>query len=241
MNDNKTTKIGNFKTPKILYKYRSINEFTCRSIVKKETFFADPYRFNDPLEPAILGLNQGNFQEAITNQKRLSAILCLSKVYDCTKMWSHYGDEFRGICIGYNTEKLISSTAKHKFKRFYKVKYKKNHTKRIKTEHLIASKDEQLQEVYATKSYAYKYEREYRVIIEPHPKYHEIQVANQAYAHSKDSIEEIIFGISTPPCQIEIIQKLLNSDEHRPNYYVLTYDEKNYYKLKKRPILEGNV
>jgi hypothetical protein len=64
--------------PKILYKYRVVNEFTIRILSKREIFFSYPKYFNDPFDTAIPVrfdlLNEKEFDEmSITLLQKISA------------------------------------------------------------------------------------------------------------------------------------------------------------------------
>ena len=47
--------------------------------------------------------------ECMDELKDAVRVVCLSETYDSMLMWSHYADEHRGLCIGYNLHDLIKN------------------------------------------------------------------------------------------------------------------------------------
>ena len=81
---------------------------------------------------------------------------CLSECHDSLAMWSHYAESHKGICICYNTSKLLEKGIKT-----YKIHY---------SEELVDVKKEEFHnQVFAmilaslTKNHEYSYEREWRI------------------------------------------------------------------------------
>ncbi len=90
-------------------------------------------------------------------------VCCFSSVDDCLLLWSHYGDEHRGICIGYESDNEID-------KNLMKVEYGAKHevlTSYILDVLLSNDKDKQLKldrAVLCYKAPSWKYEKEWRMI-----------------------------------------------------------------------------
>lgn len=99
-----------------LYKYRGINEHTKRIFTHSELFFSSVESLNDPfdgqLSPSdyVDGLNSDiagilresdKFIQYAASAKR-KGVLSMSKRSDSIPMWTHYADEHRGICLGFN-------------------------------------------------------------------------------------------------------------------------------------------
>lgn len=118
-----------------LYKYKPFNCHSIRMIEKGEIFLASPDRLNDPLDCTLLEswlehiksklqakygddhLGCEMFEDPITHEVnplldavklRLSRIgvFSLAGQYDEPIMWSHYADEHRGVCVGFDQNKL---------------------------------------------------------------------------------------------------------------------------------------
>jgi len=87
---------------KILYKFCSLD--TCkemknvrRMIVKRELFFSDPAKFNDPYDCNI-GLNLRH------NLKPFGVLSLSTKGCDMILMFSHYANRHRGLCLQFEVD-----------------------------------------------------------------------------------------------------------------------------------------
>lgn len=106
------------------FKYRPINKRLIESLITGEVYFSSPEQLNDPFDCQIdikKSLNtainkvQGNQKKALLSiQQKLDNIFSEVEkdiktfgVWSCSLelenslMWSHYGDEHRGICLAY--------------------------------------------------------------------------------------------------------------------------------------------
>ena len=102
-------------------------------IVNRELYFSDPAHFNDPydcqiniseavmeaIENAELStehrvkaklekiINLADLFQKIEKDVRGCGILSLSKINNDVLMWSHYADNHKGFCIGFNLSKFM--------------------------------------------------------------------------------------------------------------------------------------
>jgi len=106
------------------FKYRPINKRLIESLITGEVYFSSPEQLNDPFDCQIdikKSLNnainkvQGNQERVLLSiQQKLDNIFSEVErdiktfgVWSCSLelenslMWSHYGDEHRGICLAY--------------------------------------------------------------------------------------------------------------------------------------------
>lgn len=114
----------------ILYQYRSINgdsDFRYLSNLLKfgQMKFTNPSSFNDPFDccPTLLldDYNQDTPHELgeIINKQYQDAlsiihgIVCLSKSRNNMLMWSHYGDQHKGVCVAFDFNILNSQSPKN--------------------------------------------------------------------------------------------------------------------------------
>lgn len=81
-------------------------------------------------------------------------VLCLSEVYDDILMWSHYADCHRGICLIYDTNYEFFAHAQP-------VRYRQD---RPRVNPITQTKEQMLDNAIFTKSSAWDYEREWRII-----------------------------------------------------------------------------
>lgn len=106
----------------MLYKFRSVNKNTISTLINSEIYFASPSSLNDPYDCRIgiiesleaaydssavvrhLVDNGGNMLKVLENMDsdiQGVGILSLTEAVSDTQMWTHYGDEHRGICLGF--------------------------------------------------------------------------------------------------------------------------------------------
>lgn len=164
---------------KTLYKYCSIStpqqyERTIK-ILKGKLFFSSPKNFNDPFElsakvnistsPLLLNLNSREVKEvhrvfrvaqpeAVSDEwKEKIGILCLSETPQQILMWSHYGANHTGVCIGFDSGDLP-------FKSALKVHYSDERP----FIQFDSSPKNLLERVLLTKSSHWSHEQEWRII-----------------------------------------------------------------------------
>lgn len=104
-----------------LYKYKTINKNTIQSLLDNYIYFSSIFKLNDPFDCMLIQeySNDIDFRK-VFDEIGNPLIFSLSKNKSNDLMWSHYADEHRGICIGYNfdNDKLIKNQIF-----LYKVKY----------------------------------------------------------------------------------------------------------------------
>jgi hypothetical protein len=105
--------------PPYLYRYRKINSAVVYQEVDaiRETYlwYSTYKAMNDPMEgffePNRRFLKDDNYNRAsqdISYQKIQIGICCFSDTCDNELMWSHYTENYSGICIGYAPKALLS-------------------------------------------------------------------------------------------------------------------------------------
>lgn len=165
--------IKTFVQPKYLYRYRSLatKEFFERELasLKARTLWCSHYKsLNDPMEGsyrATLRVQQhSNFelmQDHIFGQKSAVGICSFSETNDNPVMWAHYADQFRGICIEYDFERLLDNLGDGC--EFVRIVYnEKPHSVALSN----LQETELAKKILSTKSHTWLYEREWRLFAE---------------------------------------------------------------------------
>lgn len=124
-------------------------------------------------------------------------VCCFSTSYKNPLLWSHYGDQHRGICIGYGLDRRPRPDMQ-------KVVYGGNRS--ITTSQLIrailnddqAAKHELDRNVLLRKAGEWRYEKEYRLI------------GKQGLQDSPLVLQEITFGMRCPLSVVHTLQKALS-------------------------------
>jgi hypothetical protein len=104
--------------PPYLYRYRKITDKTINqeiaAITQKYLWFSTYKEMNDPMEgffeptrPFQKDSNYARTAQSIYFEKIKIGICCFSDTYDNELMWSHYADNYSGICVGYAPQRLI--------------------------------------------------------------------------------------------------------------------------------------
>lgn len=161
---------------KIIYKYFRGTNRDWNSISKSKIWLCQAGKFNDPFDCAFLyncrskdvynhetecklaieeGSKQFKQDKKSKSMQESIFITCFSERCDSMLMWSHYGDEHRGICVGYNLHELI--------KRYncFPLIYSK---KMPQMKELDIRKKNTLYESILTKNKDWEYETEWRII-----------------------------------------------------------------------------
>jgi Protein of unknown function (DUF2971). len=180
-------------------------------------------------------INLINIINSISDKQLKNArILCFTTKYDDMLMWSHYANKHQGICIGYNVKNygkkyylhinqndLKGNSVGNDHVLIEKVKYSKKMPKR---HNLLNGDLESFRAFLLTKSYDWKYEREFRCILS------EEDMKNKLIHFSKNDIAEIIIGCKAQDIIQQEILKYVDSKSIRVFKLTLEMDS---YQLKK--------
>jgi hypothetical protein len=154
-------------------------------------------------------------------------VCCFSSALKNPLLWSHYGDQHRGLCVGYDLDRNPKP-------RLHKVIYGGSRT--VATS-LIAKalleKDPKSQElldrnVLLRKASPWRYEREWRLI------------GNRGVQDSTLALKEVTFGLRCPIAVIHAIVTTLESREDEVKFYVM-HEVRGSFKLKRRPVDIGEI
>lgn len=188
-----------------LYKFFPINKYTIGNLVNRQNWVADPSCFNDPFEFCkrrsyhlkeggieYLKSEENKIQKAIHTHAESLGVVCYTECnVNNSLMWSHYGDNHRGICLAFEID-LSARLGLHK------VKYTKILPEINLTHSKTAIRDNFLT-IATTKSDAWAYENEWR------------QIVTEKNIRIKYPVEikQIFFGCRCPLEDMQIIWNLL--------------------------------
>jgi len=108
------------KSSKSVFKYREFNKSSIELLVNRELWFAKPSTFNDPFEciidldyifskVKIFDENDKKIAKTLINKSLNNTGICsFSRTRKNQLMWSHYADEHRGFCIGFDSYGLAT-------------------------------------------------------------------------------------------------------------------------------------
>lgn len=135
-------------------------------------------------------------------------VCCFSESYRSPVLWSHYGDQHRGICIGYGIDRMPKPHVQ-------KVRYGKSRD--IKTSALVrtfihgdcAAQDELDRDVLLRKAGEWRYEKEWRLI------------DLQGLRDSPLLLKEVIFGLRCSTAVKHSVVKALSGRDQPVRFYEL--------------------
>lgn len=223
--------------PKILYKYLSCNnggEFVLSDCTIK---FTRPKDFNDPFDCKAVDISHWEttedwkefflkyysvdqatkyanqaIDEKITNENFVDfvnefGVFCLSEINDDILMWSHYANYHKGFCVGFHTDD------NDYFSEVNHVNYEKLYPKLSPS----ACKKETARTIMLSKSFHWKYEREWRKIIcldlPQNKKLDEIQ------PYPEDLLASVIFGAKMPECLRQKLLDIIDKKAVKPDIF----------------------
>jgi hypothetical protein len=149
-------------------------------------------------------------------------VCCFSTTYSSPLLWSHYGDQHKGLCVGYGT-------ARRPVPRLQRVLY--GGQRSIKTSVLVRALIEKEKNalrdidrgVLLRKAKDWSYEREYRLI-----GFHGLQ-------DSPLLLKEVTFGLRCPPSVKHAVVKAL-ADRRAVIQFHEIYETRSRYSLRRRDL-----
>ncbi|WP_019844530.1 DUF2971 domain-containing protein [Dickeya zeae] len=158
-------------------------------------------------------------------------VLSLAKKFDCPLMWSHYADQHKGFCIGYDVSENDSSD-------IYPVDYKGKRFIRTQQVHdmLFGSDDNVINTakkeidrvILLSKSPSWKYENEYRVI------------NKKGLQDSNFRLSDVTFGLRFKESAKFSVMSALQSRQGDIKFYEMSLSDQTF-KLKRTLIDLGNI
>jgi len=160
------------------------------------------------------------FRQFWDAQSESMGILSLSEDPESTTMWSHYGDNHTGICVGYNPQKLFPKSPNGSLDWLRKVSYKRE-SEIIRNAYLLYAKTgmchshvatmELLFKMLTTKSMDWKYEKEWRFLAP--------EKGNSLFKLEVEAISSITFGLRTPVETKTAISHILRYHEKKTKFF----------------------
>lgn len=116
-----------------LYKYQNISDKKIDSLLNGEIYLSKRSALNDPfeLDPVYydsdiienLGITNDEFKIILEGLYENMGVMSLSSRYDNMPLWTHYGDEHKGICVEYDINSVDKEIDNEFYYRIYKAIY----------------------------------------------------------------------------------------------------------------------
>ncbi len=183
--------------------------------------------------PSLISGEKSNDKSLIVN--------CFTKKPNNILMWSHYADNHKGICIGYNYkkngEKLFFEMGenmliglKSSIAPLYKVRYD---IKYPLPYNFFKEEPNDLMRFFKVKYKEWEYEKEYRSVLIYST------ILKQIIKYNKEILSKIIFGIKTSDSDIKLIKNIISENYIKQGIGVKFFKAdkiKGKYKLNIIPI-----
>jgi hypothetical protein len=165
-------------------------------------------------------------RELLQNYER--GVCCFSEDFKSSLLWSHYGDQHRGICIGYTADRRPSPRPE-------RVSYGGGRI--IKTSQLVSAilNDEPKatrrldRNVLLRKSRDWSYECEWRLI------------GSSGVQNSPLLMTEVVFGLRCPGAVQHTVVQALRDRDAAPITFFEIYQVPRRYTLRRRPLELGEL
>lgn len=153
-------------------------------------------------------------------------IVCLAERSDCPLMWSHYGDQHKGVCIGYSVPERATEN-------LYKVSYGGSRLIEARTVAAMVRGDETARRkvdeaVFTRKAEAWGYECEWRLI------------GPQGAQHSPLELEEVVFGMRCSDAIKYAVVKALEDRRRGIEFYEMR-ERRGEFVLEKDVLDTGEI
>lgn len=157
----------------------------------------------DKLKPTLIRAAREANEIVIDTFIKERGVSCFSEVNDELLMWAHYADKYQGFCLEFSTNNELFEKAK-------KVQYVEQMPK-LDMYHVYKDNErKQILELFCTKSKAWEYEKEWRVI---HNK------ARIAYTYPTEALTGVYFGPNMPEDVLEVVCLVLQGQNPDVKFY----------------------
>lgn len=130
-------------------------------------------------------------------------VACFSEVNDDLLMWSHYGGRYKGFCLEFSTKSEL-------FGKLRKIEYQSKMPAIDLVKLLIDDNDEQILQIFLTKSESWSYEKEWRLIHND---------AGTSYVYEPNALKAIYFGPDIAFEALEIVCLILHGQNPNVEFW----------------------
>ncbi|MEM5344284.1 DUF2971 domain-containing protein [Paraburkholderia azotifigens] len=173
-------------------------------------------------EPNILSILLAHEIERELLMQYDKGILSLASRYDCPLMWSHYGAQHRGLCIGYAVPKEAQSS-------LHQVQYDGDRNVRAsEVAKMVLQHDDQARQavndaVLLRKAPDWKYEKEWRLL------------GNRGSRDSPLELVDVTFGMRCPSTIMHTVARML-ADRDMPVAFHVMHEVNGKFRLDRHTL-----
>lgn len=188
-----------------LYKFIP-EEYGIQTILNKRIKLSHISELNDPFELMGIAFEDRELRAGFNFARTLIAdrwrLLCLSNKWSNPLLWSHYADNHRGLCLGFDASTTYFKPINYQSRRFRVSDFD------ISDASDLTAKD--IKTIIFTKFSAWRYESEHRAIIMPHECIKKDKIEFFRF-NDQFRLREVIVGASSRLTRAELNSILENS------------------------------
>lgn len=208
----------NYRGPKTISHISQLSRRSAAKVISEIEYFASDIEYAGMEEERLRQLLRNSI-EAELRRRYNSGVLSLAERPNCPLMWSHYGDQHKGICIGY-------SVPSDDVDSLLKVDYRGGRRVKASDVSTMLSGDKLARQlvdraVLARKAPEWKYEREWRLI------------GDRGLGNSALELEEVIFGLKCESPMRYVVVRALERRAPRVRFYEIC-ETRGSFSLTKR-------
>lgn len=174
-------------------------------------------------------------KQAIEGKRNEFGVFCGSEIYDSTLMWSHYADNHKGVCIGFEfpqTKEFLDNFVAKENIIPMKVSYVDNIVKAPCEVNGELFPESTLRHWFSTKSKVWEYEQEIRLL----------KIDGKAsVSFSPNWIREIYFGLLVPDNHIEEIISIVNAKCDSCLLFDMKFANNSFQLIRKQHKKRGSI
>ncbi|WP_168195940.1 DUF2971 domain-containing protein [Nissabacter sp. SGAir0207] len=212
-----------YKGPKTLEKIEKLSEIEAKNLINEIS--VDVSLFGDDHCESITYL----IKEYLMSNYAVG-VLSLSENYNCPLMWSHYADQHKGFCIGYEIledRSAVIHPVDYSGNRFITTSQVYDMLFGISNSIKKTAKEEIKKVILLNKARPWEYEKEYRVIGE------------QGLQPSSFRLKDVTFGLRFNESAMFSVMRALEQRTGDVNFYKVSISEKSF-DLERKIISLGN-
>jgi hypothetical protein len=155
------------------------------------------------LRESFMRAGREAFAKVVNDFLAAKGVACFSERNEDLLMWSHYGGQYKGFCLEFDT-------SHEPFSRIYPVKYVSAFPPLSVARVLMDREYNHILELFCTKSSAWAYEREWRAIH---------KVAGTAFVYEASALKGVYFGPDIARQSLEIICLILGGQNDKVQFW----------------------
>jgi hypothetical protein len=214
-----------YRGPKTMLHIDVRSKAAAQSVLDTLAYHATNPEYSKPVPGPYIDLLSSEIERELLKQHH-QGVLSLAKRFDCPLMWSHYGDQHRGLCLGYSVPARTQSQV-------HRVTY--GGVRNVRASSVAAMLDgdhaaraEVDQAVLLRKAQDWRYEKEWRLL------------GSRGLVDSPFELVEVVFGMRCDGAVKHATASALDGREGSVKLYEM-HEVQGTFRLKRRRLDVGQL